>query len=118
MNISGIDLGLSEDIRMLRDTVQAFAAAEIAPRAAQIDKDNEFPADLWKKFGDLGLLGMTAHEDYGGSNMGYLAHIVAMEEISRASASSRRICATSASRLSNFSSPRRRETSVTVQTSP
>ncbi|MCB1461665.1 MAG: isovaleryl-CoA dehydrogenase [Nitratireductor sp.] len=87
MNISGIDLGLSEDIRMLRDTVQAFAAAEIAPRAAQIDKDNEFPADLWKKFGDLGLLGMTAHEDYGGSNMGYLAHIVAMEEISRASAS-------------------------------
>ena len=87
MNIPGIDLGLSEDIRMLRDTVQAFAAAEIAPRAAQIDKDNEFPADLWKKFGDLGLLGMTAHEDYGGSNMGYLAHIVAMEEISRASAS-------------------------------
>ena len=87
MNIPGIDLGLSEDIRMLRDTVQAFAAAEIAPRAAAIDKDNEFPADLWKKFGDLGLLGMTAPEEYGGSNMGYLAHIVAMEEISRASAS-------------------------------
>ena len=87
MNITGIDLGLSEDIRMLRDTVQAFAAAEIAPRAAAIDKDNEFPADLWKKFGDLGLLGMTVHEDYGGANMGYLAHIVAMEEISRASAS-------------------------------
>ncbi|MFT4097962.1 MAG: isovaleryl-CoA dehydrogenase [Rhodoblastus sp.] len=87
MNIPGIDLGLSEDIRMLRDTVQSFAAAEIAPRAASIDKDNEFPADLWKKFGDLGLLGMTAPEEYGGSNMGYLAHIVAMEEISRASAS-------------------------------
>ncbi|HMN72692.1 MAG TPA: isovaleryl-CoA dehydrogenase [Rhodoblastus sp.] len=87
MNIPGIDLGLSEDIRMLRDTVQAFAAEEIAPRAAQIDKDNEFPADLWKKFGDLGLLGMTAPEELGGSNMGYLAHIVAMEEISRASAS-------------------------------
>ncbi len=87
MNIPGIDLGLSEDIRMLRDTVQAFAAAEIAPRAAAIDRDNEFPADLWKKFGDLGLLGMTAPEEYGGSNMGYLAHIVAMEEISRASAS-------------------------------
>jgi len=87
MNIPGIDLGLSEDIRMLRDTVQAFAAAEIAPRAAAIDKDNEFPADLWKKFGDLGLLGMTAPEEYGGSNMGYLAHIVAMEEISRASGS-------------------------------
>ena len=87
MNIPGIDLGLSEDIRMLRDTVQAFAAAEIAPRAAAIDRDNEFPADLWKKFGDLGLLGMTAPEEYGGSNMGYLAHIVAMEEVSRASAS-------------------------------
>ena len=87
MNIPGIDLGLSEDIRMLRDTVQEFAAAEIAPRAAAIDKDNEFPADLWKKFGDLGLLGMTAPEEYGGSNMGYLAHIVAMEEISRASGS-------------------------------
>jgi isovaleryl-CoA dehydrogenase len=87
MNIPSIDLGLSDDIRMLRDTVQAFAQAEIAPRAAQIDKDNEFPADLWKKFGDLGLLGMTVAEEYGGSNMGYLAHIVAMEEISRASAS-------------------------------
>jgi len=87
MNIPGIDLGLGEDIAMLRDTVHAFAQAEIAPRAARIDKDNEFPADLWKKFGDLGLLGMTVAEEYGGSNMGYLAHIVAMEEVSRASAS-------------------------------
>jgi len=87
MNIPGIDMGLGEDIAMLRDTVHAFAQAEIAPRAARIDKDNEFPADLWKKFGDLGLLGMTVAEEYGGSNMGYLAHIVAMEEVSRASAS-------------------------------
>ncbi|MFO1114472.1 MAG: isovaleryl-CoA dehydrogenase [Beijerinckiaceae bacterium] len=87
MNIPGIDMGLGEEIGMLRDTVRAFAEAEIAPRAAAIDRDNEFPADLWKKFGDLGLLGMTVAEDLGGSNMGYLAHIVAMEEISRASAS-------------------------------
>jgi isovaleryl-CoA dehydrogenase len=87
MSIPSIDLGLSDDIRMLRDTVQAFAQAEIAPRAAEIDRTNEFPADLWKKFGDLGLLGMTVSEEFGGSNMGYLAHIVALEEISRASAS-------------------------------
>ena len=87
MNIAGIDMGLGEDIGMLRDTVHSFAQAEIAPRAAEIDRSNEFPADLWKKFGDLGLLGMTVAEEYGGSNMGYLAHIVAMEEVSRASAS-------------------------------
>ena len=87
MNIPGIDLGLGEEIGMLRDTVHAFAQAEIAPRAAAIDRDNEFPADLWKKFGALGLLGMTVPEELGGSNMGYLAHVVAMEEISRASAS-------------------------------
>lgn len=78
---------LGEEIDMLRDMTQQFAATEIAPRAAQIDQDNLFPADLWRKFGDLGLLGITVSEEYGGSNMGYLAHVVAMEEISRASAS-------------------------------
>ncbi len=87
MNIPSLDFGLGEDINLLRDAVKAFADAEIAPRAAEIDRVNEFPADLWKKFGDMGLLGMTAGEEYGGTNMGYLAHIVAMEEISRASAS-------------------------------
>ncbi len=87
MNIPSLDFGLGEDINLLREAVQAFADAEIAPRAGEIDRVNEFPADLWKKFGDMGLLGMTADEEYGGTNMGYLAHIVAMEEISRASAS-------------------------------
>ena len=87
MNIPSLDFGLGEDINLLREAVQSFAATEIAPRAAEIDRANEFPADLWKKFGDMGLLGMTASEEYGGTDMGYLAHIVAMEEISRASAS-------------------------------
>ena len=83
----GLNHHLGEDIDMLRDAVKAFADREIAPRAAEIDKSNEFPADLWRKLGDLGVLGMTVEEEYGGSHMGYLAHIVAMEEISRASAS-------------------------------
>lgn len=82
-----LNFGLGEDIDMLRDMVYKFCQAELAPRAAQIDEDNLFPADMWKKFGELGLLGMTVEEEFGGSNMGYLAHAVTMEEISRASAS-------------------------------
>ena len=82
-----LDFHLGETIDMLRETVRQFAAAEIAPRAAEIDRSNQFPPDLWRKLGDLGLLGITVEESFGGSAMGYLAHIVAMEEISRASAS-------------------------------
>src|SRR5512138_945376 len=76
-----------ETIEMLRASVRAFAADEIAPRASDIDRSNEFPPDLWRKMGELGVLGITVEESYGGSGLGYLAHIVAMEEISRASAS-------------------------------
>ncbi len=82
-----LQYNLGEDIDMLRDMVYQFSQAEIAPRAEKIDQDNLFPNDLWRKFGDLGLLGITVAEEYGGSNMGYLAHTVAIEEISRASAS-------------------------------
>jgi isovaleryl-CoA dehydrogenase len=82
-----LDFALGQSIDMLRSTVQHFARQEIASRAAEIDRRNEFPADLWRKLGDLGLLGITVEEEYGGSGLGYLAHIVAMEEISRASAS-------------------------------
>ena len=78
---------LGEDIDLLRESVHAFAEKEIAPRADRIDRDNLFPADLWRKFGELGLLGVTIPETYGGSGMGFLAHMVAMEEISRASGS-------------------------------
>jgi isovaleryl-CoA dehydrogenase len=84
---SSLNFNLGETVDMIRDQVNAFARDEIAPRAEKIDIDNEFPGDLWKKFGDMGLLGMTVEEEYGGSGLGYLEHIVAMQEISRASAS-------------------------------
>jgi len=82
-----LNFNLGEDIDMLRDSVFQFCNKEIAPRAANIDSSNEFPMDLWRKLGDMGLLGITVDEKYGGTGMGYLAHSVAMEEISRASAS-------------------------------
>jgi isovaleryl-CoA dehydrogenase len=82
-----LDFALGEAADMLRSTVELFAADEIAPRAAAIDRDNDFPADLWRKMGDLGVLGVTVEEEWGGAGMGYLEHCVAMEEISRASAS-------------------------------
>ncbi|CAG1000659.1 isovaleryl-CoA dehydrogenase [Burkholderiales bacterium] len=82
-----LNFAMGETTDMLRDAVQQFAAKEIAPRAAEIDRNDQFPADLWRKMGDLGILGITVEEQYGGAQMGYLAHIVAMQEISRASAS-------------------------------
>ena len=84
---SSLNFGLGETAEMIRESVNAFARDEIAPRAAKIDEQNEFPSDLWRKMGDLGLLGMTVPEQYGGSGLGYLEHVIAMEEISRASAS-------------------------------
>ena len=82
-----LDFGHDDELNMLRDQVNAFARDEIAPRAAEIDEKNEFPNDLWQKFGDMGLLGITVSDEDGGSGMGYLAHCIAVEEISRASAS-------------------------------
>ncbi|MDP3423952.1 MAG: isovaleryl-CoA dehydrogenase [Burkholderiaceae bacterium] len=86
-NLPGLNFQLGEDIDALRDAVRDFCADEIAPRAAEIDKTDQFPMDLWEKMGSLGVLGITVPEEFGGANMGYLAHMVAMEEISRASAS-------------------------------
>ncbi|MGE0501406.1 MAG: isovaleryl-CoA dehydrogenase [Rhizobiaceae bacterium] len=87
MYLNSLNFGLGEEIDALRDTVRRLASEKIAPIAAKVDRDNEFPMHLWKEFGALGLLGITADPDYGGSGMGYLAHVVAIEEISRASAS-------------------------------
>ena len=87
VHLPSLNFGLGDSVDMLRDSVRDFAASEIAPQAAEIDLRNEFPAPLWSKLGDMGLLGITVPEEYGGANMGYLSHMVAMEEISRASAS-------------------------------
>ena len=86
MNMPGLNHLLGDDIDALREAVRAFVDKELAPRAAQIDRDNAFPADMWKKLGDLGVHGLTISEEYGGTNMGYVAHMVAMEEVSRGSA--------------------------------
>ena len=85
--LPSLEFHLGDTADLLRDSVMSFASDEIAPRAAQIDETNEFPADLWIKMGNQGLLGVTVDEEYGGAGMGYLEHVVAMEEISRASAS-------------------------------
>lgn len=87
MSYPTLKFGHADEIEMLREEVRKFAQGHLAPRAAEIDETNTFPADMWQKFGDMGLLGITADEDYGGAEMGYLAHVIAMEEISRASAS-------------------------------
>ncbi|MDZ7653564.1 MAG: isovaleryl-CoA dehydrogenase [Burkholderiaceae bacterium] len=87
MSTPGLDFDLGDDINALRDAVRAFADKEIAPRAAEIDRSDQFPMDLWRKMGELGVLGITAAEEYGGAALGYTAHMIAMEEISRASAS-------------------------------
>ncbi|MCK5363600.1 MAG: isovaleryl-CoA dehydrogenase [Gammaproteobacteria bacterium] len=85
--LPSLDFALGDNADMLRDSVMRFADDEIAPRAAEIDKSNDFPDDLWRKMGDLGILGVTVEEEFGGAAMGYLEHVVAMEEVSRASAS-------------------------------
>ena len=86
-NLNALTFNHSDEVRALRDSLQDFVSREITTRAAEIDRSNQFPMDLWKKLGDLGVLGMTVEEEYGGTQMGYLAHIIAVEEISRGSAS-------------------------------
>lgn len=87
MHYPSLNFGLGETIEMLREQTRNLVDAELAPRAAEIDRENQFPQDMWRRFGDMGLLGITVPEEYGGSGLGYLAHVVAMEEISRGSAS-------------------------------
>src|ERR1700739_1424729 len=87
MQAAGLDFGLGDDLESLREAVRAFAQKEIAPLAAEADRTDRFPMALWPRLGELGVLGVTVEEEYGGSGLGYLAHMVAMEEISRASAS-------------------------------
>jgi len=87
MSYPSLNFALGETIDMLREQTQAFVASELAPRATGIDASNQFPTDMWRKFGDMGLLGITVEEEYGGSGLGYLAHVIAMEEISRGSSS-------------------------------
>lgn len=87
MTYSSLNFALGETVDMLRDQVRSFVLSEVAPRAEAIDRDNLFPEDMWRKFGDMGLLGITVPEEYGGAGMGYLAHVIALEEISRGSAS-------------------------------
>ena len=86
-HIPMLNFGHGEELDLLRDSVRAFAQDIIAPQAAEIDEKNQFPSALWQQMGELGLLGLTVEEEFGGANMGYLAHVIAMEEISRASAS-------------------------------
>jgi isovaleryl-CoA dehydrogenase len=87
MHYPSLNFGLGETIDMLREQTRNLVDAELAPRAAEIDRENQFPQDMWRRFGDMGLLGITVPEEYGGSGLGYLAHVVAMEEVSRGSAS-------------------------------
>ena len=87
MSTAGLDFDLGEDIESLRDAVRAFAQREIAPLAAEADRSDCFPMALWPRLGELGVLGITIEDEYGGAGLGYLAHMIAMEEISRASAS-------------------------------